>query len=56
MLEMWKRRALQEAMYIQKIERGKGFEDAPSKEEKTSKEEGGDVYLVSSSTHANHEA
>ena len=37
------------------IERGKGFEDAPSIEEKTSLKVGGDVYLASSSTHANHE-
>jgi hypothetical protein len=38
------------------VERGKGSEDAPSTEEKTSMEEGGDVYLASSSTHADHEA
>jgi hypothetical protein len=34
----------------------KGYEGAPSIEENTSKEEGGDVYLDSSSTHADHEA
>jgi hypothetical protein len=34
----------------------KGSEFAPSPEENTSKEEGGDVYLDSSRTHANHEA
>jgi hypothetical protein len=34
----------------------KGSEGSPSTEEKTSKEEGGDVYLASSSTHAYHEA
>jgi hypothetical protein len=34
----------------------KGSEGAPSTKENTSKEEGGDVYLSSSSTHADHEA
>jgi hypothetical protein len=34
----------------------KGSEGAPSIEENTSKEEGGDVYLASSSTHADHKA
>jgi hypothetical protein len=34
----------------------KGSEGAPSTEENTSKEEGGDVYLASSRTHADHEA
>jgi hypothetical protein len=38
------------------IEKVKGSEGAPSTEENTSKEEGGDVYLASSSTHADHEA
>jgi hypothetical protein len=38
------------------VERGKGSKDAPSTEEKTSKEEGGDVYLASSRTHVDHEA
>jgi hypothetical protein len=38
-----------------KVEKKKGFEESPSREEKTSKE-GGNVYLASSSTHANHEA
>jgi hypothetical protein len=38
-----------------KVEKKKGSEEAPSIEEKTSKE-GGDVYLASSSTHAYHEA
>jgi hypothetical protein len=38
------------------VERGKGSDDAPSTEEKTSTDEGGDVYLASSSTHADHEA
>jgi hypothetical protein len=38
------------------VERGKGFEYAPSTEEKTFVDEGGDVYLASSSTHAYHEA
>jgi hypothetical protein len=39
-----------------KVEKKKGSEESPSTEEKTSKEEGGDVYLASSSTHADHEA
>jgi hypothetical protein len=34
----------------------KGSEDAPSTESKTSKEEGWDVYLDSSSTHVDHDA
>jgi hypothetical protein len=34
----------------------KGFEESPSTEENTSNEEGGDVYLASSGTHAYHEA
>jgi hypothetical protein len=33
----------------------KGYEGAPSTEENTSKEEGGDVYLDSSSTHVDQE-
>jgi hypothetical protein len=37
------------------VERGKGFDDVPSIEGKTSSEEGGDVYLASSSTHADHD-
>eukprot|EP00253_Pinus_taeda_P036371 PITA_36371 len=36
--------------------KGKGFDDAPSTEVKTSSDEGGDVYLASSSTHVDHEA
>jgi hypothetical protein len=39
-----------------KVEKKKGSEESPSGEEKTSKEEGGDVYLDSSSTHVVHEA
>jgi hypothetical protein len=39
-----------------KIEKNKGSEEAPSIEENNSKEEGGDVYLASSSTHVDHEA
>jgi hypothetical protein len=39
-----------------KVEKKKGSEQSPSTEEKTSKEEGGDAYLASSSTHADHEA
>jgi hypothetical protein len=38
-----------------KVEKNKGSEESPSTEEKTSKEEGGDVYLDSSSTHEDHE-
>ena len=38
------------------VERGKGYEDTPSIKEKIFMKEGGDVYLASSSTHANHEA
>jgi hypothetical protein len=38
------------------VEKMNGFEGAPSTEENTSNEEGGDVYLASSSTHADHEA
>jgi hypothetical protein len=38
------------------IERGKVSDDAPSTKVKNSTNEGGDVYLASSSTHANHEA
>jgi hypothetical protein len=39
-----------------KVEKKKGSEESPSTKEKTSKEEGGDVYLDSSRTHADHEA
>jgi hypothetical protein len=39
-----------------KVEKKKGSEESSFTEEKTSKEEGGDVYLASSSTHADHEA
>ena len=38
-------------------EKGKGSEDAPSAEAKTTSDEGGDVYLASSSnTHVDHES
>ena len=38
-------------------EKGKGFDDAPSTETKTTSDEGGDVYLASSSnTHVHHES
>eukprot|EP00253_Pinus_taeda_P024909 PITA_24909 len=37
-------------------DKGKGFDDAPSTEVKTTSDEGGDVYLASSSIHADHEA
>ena len=37
--------------------KGKGSDDAPSAEAKTTSDEGGDVYLASSSnTHVDHEA
>jgi hypothetical protein len=39
-----------------KVEKKKGSEESPSIEEKTSKEEGGYVYLDSSRTHVDHEA
>jgi hypothetical protein len=35
-----------------KVEKPKGFDSTSSTEEKTSTEEGGDVYLASTSTHA----
>jgi len=37
-------------------DKGKGSDDAPSIEEKTTSDEGGDVYLASSSTHVDHES
>eukprot|EP00253_Pinus_taeda_P028049 PITA_28049 len=37
-------------------EKGKGSDGAPSAEAKTTSDEGGDVYLASSSTHVDHEA
>eukprot|EP00253_Pinus_taeda_P018118 PITA_18118 len=37
-------------------DKGKGSDDAPSSEAKTTSDEGGDVYLASSSTHVDHEA
>eukprot|EP00253_Pinus_taeda_P015691 PITA_15691 len=37
-------------------DKGKGSNDAPSAEAKTTSDEGGDVYLASSSTHVDHEA
>ena len=36
--------------------KGKGSDDAPSAEAKTTSDEGGNVYLASSSTHVDHEA
>jgi hypothetical protein len=39
-----------------KVEKKKGSKESPSTKENTSKEEGGDVYLASSSTHVDHEA
>ena len=37
-----------------KVEKKKGSGESSSTEEKTSKEEGRDVYLASSSTHVDH--
>eukprot|EP00253_Pinus_taeda_P018185 PITA_18185 len=37
-------------------DKGKGSDAAPSTEAKTTSDEGGDVYLASSSTHVDHEA
>ena len=37
-------------------DKGKGSDDAPSVEAKITSDEGGDVYLASSSTHVNREA
>eukprot|EP00253_Pinus_taeda_P031108 PITA_31108 len=37
-------------------DKGKGYDDAPSAEAKTTSNEGGDVYLASSSIHVDHEA
>ena len=37
-------------------DKGKGSDDAPSTKVKTTLDEGGDVYLASSSTHVDHEA
>eukprot|EP00253_Pinus_taeda_P025935 PITA_25935 len=37
-------------------DKGKGSDEAPSVEVKTTSDEGGDVYLASSSTHVDHEA
>ena len=37
-------------------DKGKGSDDASSAEAKTTSDEGGDVYLASSSTHVDHEA
>eukprot|EP00253_Pinus_taeda_P030234 PITA_30234 len=37
-------------------DKGKGFDYAPSVEVKNTSDEGGDVYLASSSTHVDHEA
>eukprot|EP00253_Pinus_taeda_P025954 PITA_25954 len=37
-------------------DKGKGSDDAPSAEAKTTSDDGGDVYMASSSTHVDHEA
>ena len=36
-------------------DKGKGSDDAPSTEAKTTSDEEGDMYLASSSTHVDHE-
>eukprot|EP00253_Pinus_taeda_P008714 PITA_08714 len=36
--------------------KGKGSDDAPSREVKTTSDKGGDVYLATSTTHVDHEA
>ncbi len=36
--------------------KGKGSDDSPSTEAKTTSDDGGDVYLAFSSTHVDHEA
>eukprot|EP00253_Pinus_taeda_P028109 PITA_28109 len=38
------------------LDKGNGSDDAPSAEAKTTSDEGGDVYLASSSTHVDYEA
>eukprot|EP00253_Pinus_taeda_P003541 PITA_03541 len=38
------------------LDKGKGSDDAPFAKVKTTSDEGGDVYLASSSTHVDHEA
>eukprot|EP00253_Pinus_taeda_P022210 PITA_22210 len=38
------------------LDKGKGSDEAPSSEVKITSDEGGDVYLASSSTHVDHEA
>eukprot|EP00253_Pinus_taeda_P020390 PITA_20390 len=38
------------------LDKGKGYDDAPPIEVKPTSDEGGDVYLASSSTHVDHEA
>jgi hypothetical protein len=40
---------------LQKVEKPKGFDSTSSIEAKTSIEEGGDVYLTSIATHADHD-
>jgi len=51
---MRKGRALQKGSKAP--DNGKGSNDAPFSEEKTTSDECGDVYFVSSSTHVDHEA
>ena len=54
---MQKGRELQKSYRCKALEKGKGSYDALSIEVKTTSDEGGDVYLASSSsTHANHKA
>ncbi len=52
-LEMWKGRDCKSKA----PNKGKGYDDAPSGEVKTTSNEAGDVYMASSSnTHVDHEA
>jgi hypothetical protein len=53
---MWKEGNYRKQCRSKSIERGKGSDDASSTKAKTSVDEGGYVYLDSSSTHENHEA
>eukprot|EP00253_Pinus_taeda_P002527 PITA_02527 len=48
--------ALSKGVKSKAPDKGKGSDDASSAEAKTTSDEGGDVYLASSSTHVDHEA
>ena len=53
---MRKGRALQRHCKSKAPDKGKGSNDAPSAEAKSTSDEGGDVYLASSCTDVDHEA